>query len=367
MSDYYINIKNLQVARQNTGFSTEEATHAVCGKNSKTDKVALWESGENKPTLNQLQKLAKSYQVSFFTLTAPEELPRNKSSPDFRSISTDKKLSLNLKKYINFLYQRQQYCADVLQKEGIKKNALLGSGNKTNPIELAEFIREQLGYNYTSSTGKTHLKYLIQLIEKQGIFVMKTLSYWQIDVAEMRGAYIKNDYAPIIALNRKDAKTAQVFTLAHEIAHAFINNEGISSIESNDQNMSQEEKFCDEVAANFLLPEKLFDGEYYTLREIQRKARKLELSELFIFYRLKNLRKIQPENLQSYKENIKERMDNAIKELDKKTDVVGGHYHNNMKDTNGNLFTNFVTSLYFEQKLNAFEASKLLRMPIENV
>lgn len=92
---------------------------------------------------------------------------------------------------------------------------------------------------------------------------MKTLSYWTIDVVDMRGGYLKDDYAPIIALNRKDPKTAQVFTLAHELAHLFINSEAVSNIDFRDGEYNAEERRCNQVAANFLLPTKIFEQESY--------------------------------------------------------------------------------------------------------
>ena len=94
----------------------------------------------------------------------------------------------------------------------------------TESEDAAKHIRETLGYKYEPRKGGAgnHLKYLIGLLEKEDVFVMKTFSFWPVPVADMRGVYLRDEYAPLIALNRKDSKTGQLFTLAHEIAQSLF-------------------------------------------------------------------------------------------------------------------------------------------------
>ncbi len=366
MSGIGINIKNLKIARENSGYPTLEATHKICGKNGKGDKVFQWENGEKNPTWNQLKKMADLYHVNIFVLTHKTCISKNREIKDFRASNDGKDISLNTKKYLNFLLQRQQYLSAILKSENANKNELVGCGtNIQSPERLAQIIRQKLGYQYDKKNHDNHLRYVISLLENQGVFVMKTLSYWSIDVSDMRGVYLHDDYAPIIALNRKDAKTAQLFTLAHEIAHLCINSEAISNIDFKDSTTNAKEQFCNQFAAHFLLPGNMFDDKICNIKYIENIADSYKLSTLFVFYRLKNLQKISHDDIAEYEKRLLETAQNNSGAT--RTQSTGGNFNNNMKDSNGNLFNTFIASLYFQNKINAFEASKILKLSIENI
>lgn len=87
--------------------------------------VLEWEKGEKTPTWKQLKKMANSYQVNIFMLTSDEDIKRNREIKDFRKAEWEKDLSLNTKKYLNFLLQRQRYISNVLKSENSKKINLL--------------------------------------------------------------------------------------------------------------------------------------------------------------------------------------------------------------------------------------------------
>ena len=364
-----INTLNLKTARENLGYTTSFMTKKICGKDARIDKMLEWELGKDKPTWNQLKKVAKEYEMNIFLLTGKESITPSRNIYDFRKHRTsDSEVDSHLFKFINFLLQRQKYLSYTMKEEGIVRNKIVGSGLKyeDSPKGLAEFISAKINYKYPQNN---HLKTLSALLEENNIFVMKTLSYWKnISIEGMRGVYLKDNYAPIIALNRKDSKTAQLFTLAHEVAHLFIDKEGISNISFRDKTTNQVEIFCNRVAANLLMPESRLENKYGS-EDINELASKFGVSRLVVFYRLKDLDLFDIKlDLVLLEQKIKKESANDVKmKKNKEDEKSGGDYNNNMKDSNGGLFNNFVSSLYCNQRINAAEARKLLKVSIDKV
>ncbi|MBC6413652.1 MAG: ImmA/IrrE family metallo-endopeptidase [Chromatiales bacterium] len=361
-----VNLENLKTARENAGYTTLEAAKKIC-PSTKGNRVAQWEAGELRPTWHQLKALGNAYQINTFLLTSDEKITRNRVIKDYRKHETGGELELNARKFIHFLLQRQDYLAKVMKEAGMRKNTLVGmvkNSTYRDAPRIAQFITDRINYRYDESVGNNHLKYFISLLENQGIYVMKTLSYWKISVKNMRGVYLKNDYAPIIALNRKDAKTAQLFTLAHELAHLFTNSEGVSNIDFRCRSNDPTEIFCNAVAANLLLPEERIERRRHHIDELEEIAKRFQISKLFVFYRLKNLGLLGRQDLYSIEEKLKKMADDFSAKQGKDQ---GGNYINNMRDSNGYLFNNFISSLYFERKINAAETTKILKLSIDKV
>ncbi len=367
----HTNPGNLKIARNNSGLTTREATDKVCGKNRKEDKVLELEEGIDLPTFKQLDKLAKLYEVSWLLLGKEYPLKKHRRIPSFRRTAANER-NANCSKFINFLIQRQRFLEAALQCEGVLKNPNTGSIKyaKQSPAAVAAKITEVLKYKVETihKSPAEHLKHLISLVEDQGVFVMKTLSYWPIPKEFMQGLYLHNAYAPIIALNRADDKRSQIFTLANEVVHMFIKREGIGDIDfrnsSSDSSTDKAERFCNEVAANLLLPEELFSQPSYDYDDIKEISQQHQVSQLFVFYRLNGLGLIEIGQIN----DIKQRAETAPEPKAAKNDSwTGCGYINTMKDSNGFLFTDLLTSLYFEEKLSPAATINILRLSIESI
>ena len=366
-----INKKNLTIARENVGYTTREVTDRVCGKKIKADRVKEWEEGRNNPTWKQLEKMATVYDINMFLLTSNDNLTPHREIKDFRKLD-DGVNKAGVKKFLHFLLERQGFLEGSMKSDNLRKNALVGYGSdyKGNPERLAALISEKIGYRAEDVAKKeSPLKYFVSLVEDRDIFVMKTLASNPIEVKEMRGVYIANEYAPIIAINRRDTKTAQMFTLAHELAHLFIDVEGVTNIDFRDTSVNNKtEIFCNKVASHLLLPGRILEDKKYSLQNIIDLAQKYKVSESFTFYQLKNSGRIRRSEEEDFEKVILQRMKKHLKKLkDKKEGKSSGSYINTMKDTNGKLFNTFISSLYFEGQLNAVEASKALRVYVGDI
>jgi Zn-dependent peptidase ImmA (M78 family) len=83
-------------------------------------------------------------------------------------------------------------------------------------------------------------------IEQLGILVFQMSG---VEAKEARGFSLAESSLPVIVLNAKDAVTARLFTLTHELAHVMLHSGGICDLGDNDV-----EVYCNAVAGSALVP-----------------------------------------------------------------------------------------------------------------
>ncbi|MBU4338376.1 ImmA/IrrE family metallo-endopeptidase [Patescibacteria group bacterium] len=367
----FINKDSLRIARENVGM----ATFFVSRKFSKSenDLVLSWEKGESLPTWTQVNKLSKIYNVPDLAFFSEHLIKKNKTIPDYR-VSQGVEDSERVKKLVNLVIRRQEWLEQKLKDEGVK-NTVQGSGKHLQtPVQLALFVKEKLDIDLNEikrisgvDARRKVLKYLIEKAENCGIFIGKTISYHKIDVDEMRGLFVSNDYCPFIILNRRDSLSAQIFSFAHELAHLFRKTEAISNsldFRKLNSGLNDEEIFCNRVAVELLLPRNDFSKTYYDKVDIDKFSETYKVSTLSIFYRLKDLNKIHVGESDNLENEIKNEFEKNLKNMRKKK---GGNHVNNMKDSNGFLFNKLVSKFYFENKIGYTEASSLLNFSVEHL
>lgn len=76
----------------------------------------------------------------------------------------------------------------------------------------------------------------------------------KLDLEEFRGFVLVDEHAPLIFVNNNDYKAPKMFTLAHELAHLFVGESGVSNPEEYPEPQNVTERFCNEIAAEFLVP-----------------------------------------------------------------------------------------------------------------
>ncbi|MBZ0214519.1 MAG: ImmA/IrrE family metallo-endopeptidase, partial [Nitrospirae bacterium] len=129
-------------------------------------------------------------------------------------------------------------------------------------------------------------------IEEAGVLVMRNgvvgnNTHRPLDPAEFRGFAMFDHVAPLIFVNAADAKVAQMFTLAHELAHVWVGQSALDDvrIESN----RPLERFCNRVAAEVLVPADEFVREWKGLdpkgAELQRLSRRFRVSRFVVLIR----------------------------------------------------------------------------------
>lgn len=230
--------------------------------------VSAWINKEKEPTIKQLEDFARNLYLPFgylFLSTPPKEVS---PIPFFRNIYSNNQFSLNVYDTILMMQNRQDWLSEYLKENEFDQLEYVGAYTVSSGVNtVVNAIRSllQINENWASTYSKAHdaLNFLTNKAENNGIIisfnsVVGNNTTRHISVDECRGFALVNNYAPFIFINSADSKSAQLFTLIHEIAHVLI---GFSAGYSTDENTlinDANEKFCDKVAAELLVPTTLF-------------------------------------------------------------------------------------------------------------
>jgi len=278
---------------------TEETAAAKIPKLT-IEKLKEWEHGTSQPTIRQAQILAKAYKRPFALFFLPE-VPRDfQPLQDFRK-SGSKELTTSSIFIIREIQQKQAWISDVYMENNEEKLPFVGRFSiKDNPKFVANDILATLNVNPAKYKSDNPIREWINAAESNGFFVSRTSfihSRMKLDSEELQGFAIADPFAPFIFINSDDWNAPQLFTLVHELAHIWIAATGISNgIEPelvNRNKFNPIELFCNEVAANALIPSEVIlniDREVFrNSQEIFKVAKNLGVSSFAFLVRALNL------------------------------------------------------------------------------
>ena len=229
----------------------------------------------NKTQASRIAKLA-NIPFGFLFLDKPPEITRP-TLPDFRNTQQAVPLSTDFYDTLEDINNKIEWYRDFLKKEDIfNKLDFVGRVDYkiSEPEYVAQNIAKSIGFNIETDLDSfkeesVYFKNLVTRFENLGILIfqnsiVKNNTKKPLSVNEFRGFAITDDYAPAVFINTKDSKSAQIFTLLHEVAHLWIGKEGVSDWSVND---NATEAFCNEVAAHFLMPNDMFKQKWQTERK----------------------------------------------------------------------------------------------------
>lgn len=265
-------------------------------------KWPLWLSGEAQPTLRQLEDFARLTHTAIGYFFLPEPPALALPVADFRTLR-DQALAEPSSDLLDTLYlcqQRQDWYRDYARLHGLPPLPFIGSARLQDAPEIvAQRMRETLGLSAEARrqlpTWAEALRQLIAKSEDAGVMVMASSvvgsnSHRKLDVGEFRGFALADDLAPLIFLNGADSKAAQMFTLAHELAHLWLGATGVSDTQAGQVPEQQTERWCNQVAAELLMPLQALRAAHRpdtpVPQEIQRLAREFKVSTLVALRRL---------------------------------------------------------------------------------
>jgi len=283
-------------------WACERTGHGLDAYAGRFPKLADWVSGEAQPTLKQLEAFAKATHtpIGYFFLAVPPDEPV--PIPDFRTIAGQPaaRPSPDMLEMIYVCQQRQEWYRNFARSMHEEPLAFVGSSRLTDDVvTAAEEIRTTLGFDVAARasmpTWTDALRHFIEQADTAGIMVMCSgvvlnNTTRKLNPEEFRGFAIADDLAPLVFINGADTKAAQMFTLAHELAHIWLGQSAVSDAEAASIPQQEVERWCNQVAAELLVPlatlQREYDMERDTDEELNRLARRFKVSTLVILRRM---------------------------------------------------------------------------------
>ncbi|MCF6211566.1 MAG: ImmA/IrrE family metallo-endopeptidase [Gammaproteobacteria bacterium] len=268
-------------------------------------KIHDWLTGEIQPTLKQLESFANKTHTAIGYLFLPEPPVETLPVPDFRTMA-NARLDHPTPDLLDTLYlcqQRQDWYRDYLRLHGEAAPTFVGSATiEDDVISVAARMRAVLSFDVeqrrSMPTWKEALRQFISLVEDAGVLVMVSgivgsNTHRKLDPEEFRGFALVDDLAQLIFINGSDSKAAQMFTLAHELAHIWLGESGVSDAQAAVLPDEQTEHWCNAVAAELLAPMeavgRLYQPDVELQDEMQRLARQFKVSTLVILRRFSDM------------------------------------------------------------------------------
>ena len=307
-----VNPEILVWARTTADLTPAEAAAKVGIRDTKTmaaaERLIALERGEGAPTRSTLIRMAKNYRrplLTFYLATPPRQGERG---VDFRQ---QVGASSVLEPVVDALVR------DVRSRQGMVRSTLIAEdeanplefigalGKRTDPAAAHQLLRQLLPADlnicyYSEQNPGSAFRLLRSHVERLGVFVMLkgNLGSWhtKIEPEIFRGFAIADPVAPFVVINEYDAPAAWSFTLLHELIHLLLGRTGISGSETDHH---REEKFCNRIAGEWLLPGQVLESLIFNNHsdigdQVSGFAKNHNVSGTMVAYRLRQVGRITP-------------------------------------------------------------------------
>jgi Zn-dependent peptidase ImmA (M78 family) len=346
------------------------------------NQIRAWEEGESRPTHTQAEKLADKLRIPLLVLFLSKPPDIKVPIPDLRTVTelAPKAPSIEFVEVINDVLTRQTWYREFLRESGRARLPFVGKYTIAAGVrEVAEDIRKTVGMDeklrQESKSWAQFLHKSVEAAEQIGVLVFRSAvvrhaTRWKLSVKEFRGFVLSDEIAPIVFINDDDAKAAQIFTLAHELAHVWV---GVSAIPElslkikTPEIANEIERFCNRVAAELLVPEEDFLKQWDYTRALWQNVDALvvryRVSSLVILRRAYEFNKISFEVFSSSidKEYARFRkQDKKDKSEAEKKKKSGGNFWASFVIRNSQKFTDTVVGAAHEGRVRYTDAAALL-------
>lgn len=353
-------------------WARERAGLDVAALQSKFPQLTEWEAETIHPTLKQLENFAKTTRVPFGFLFLPEPPEMPLPLPDFRTLESRRPqgASPELMDTIQQMQRRQAWLREERIEAEAEPLGFVGSARLTDdPNAIAREMRRLVGLdngwaqrvpNWTTAVGE--LRNAVEAIGVMAVIngVVGNNTSRKLDVREFRGFALSDPYAPLIFVNGADAKSAQMFTLAHELAHIWLGEagEGLSGFQNLLPEGGEVERFCDAVAAEFLVPSTEIRAAWRNVADsdtpFEKLAGRFKVSPVVIGRRAMDLHLVERSEFFSFYHHYTQQ-----ERIKKAEGAGGGDFYNSQNTRVGQLFATHVIRAAKEGRIGFREAYEL--------
>jgi len=261
-----VNPEILRWAREGAGLSPSEAARKLGLREARgvagVDRILGMEEGKGEPSRPLLVKMAKQYRRPLLTFYLARPPAKGDRGQDFRTLPEDSLPEDEplLDALIRDVVARQRMVRAALEDaEEADPLPFVGSTTAADGVQqVLSGIRETVGVtleDFRAAQGPDEAFQLLRgHVEDAGVFVLLLgnlgTHHTNIEVETFRGFALADRVAPFVVINDQDARAAWSFTLLHELVHIWLGQTGVSGGTAE----RSIERFCNEVASEFLLP-----------------------------------------------------------------------------------------------------------------
>lgn len=342
------------------------------------DKVRAWEidDGAERPTLRQAATIAGILHIPLGYLFLSEPPSLTTELPDLRT-AAGQPVRDPSPAFLDQLYdvrRKQAWFREFQAQQGATPLPFIGRfGLSDHPDAIAQDIRAVIGINDEMRSGVSNweefLTSFVRKAETAGILVFRSgvvtgNNYRPLSTQEFRGFALSDDLAPVIFVNSKDYKVAQTFTLAHELAHLWVDKSGLSNPDYTlrpGMQVNEIDRLCDQVAAEVLVPKDDFLARWNASLtpgdNVQRLARRYRVSRFVALRR-------------AYEANVIAEAEFSELYDEYKNDYhppsgEGGDYYNLFFARNSTTFTFTLLAAAAEGHISHLDAARLLNTRVQ--
>ncbi len=366
------NMTRVAVSPKVLCWARERAGLSLADLEDRFPRLAEWENASIQPTMRQLQDFAKKTRVPYGFLFLPEPPAMGLPFADFRTVENQRPegISPELMDTVHLMRRRQAWLREERLEAEASPVGFVGTASLSDtPAAIGREMRRVLGLvdgwakrvpNWTAAVGE-----LRKTIEAVGVMavingVVGNNAHRKLDVNEFRGFALSDPYAPLIFVNGANAKSAQMFTLAHELAHLWLGDagEGLSGFKGLQPGNGAVERFCNRAAAEFLVPaagfQAAWDGVAGSEAPLESLARHFKVSPVVVGRRAMDLGLMERDEFLSFYDDY-----TRSEHRRRQTGTGSGDFYNNQNSRVGRLFASHLIRAAKEGRVGFKEAYDL--------
>jgi len=259
-------------AREESGHPLEIVAKRI---GVKTERLVEWERGERKPSVRQVQNLAKHYHRPFGVFFLPQRPAIQPLAAEYRRLpgvlpgaeSPEFRLALRQ------MSLRRERTLELTNELAV------GSAEFTTAARLSEApatvgrrLRQVLGVSPARQMAWRDewqaWREWRSAVEEIGVLVFQ---FPKVPLNQVRGVSLLHFPAPVVGVNSKElAPGARIFTLVHELVHVALalgHDERVALREGrNDAQWEEVERFAEEAASETIIPDESLQSALRTRR-----------------------------------------------------------------------------------------------------